>query len=65
MIEVIFCCGHAAVLTGGEVQPACPKCGERTISRVDAPAPVFRGHVRGPCAVYADLPATPVSFGEK
>lgn len=63
MITVTFKCGHTKQVNGSEEKLAC-SCGEAGIERVDAPAPSFRGHVRGPHAEYADLPAKAVTFEE-
>lgn len=64
-IDLTFVCGHTAkALTGNETTPSCPECGERVISRVNAPPPVFSGHARGPHAQYKDLPAKAVKLGD-
>ena len=64
MITVSFPCPHASVEwdegTGGT--PQCPICGERRVSRVQAPAPRFRG-CRGPSADGERLTAIPVTLG--
>lgn len=63
MITVTFVCGHKKQANGSEDQLVC-SCGEQKIANVDAPAPQFRGHVRGPHAEFTELPAKAVSFGE-
>lgn len=62
MITVIFTCGHFQEVDGSGATPICV-CGETKIARVDAPAPRFTGHCRGPHATYRDLEAKPVTFG--
>lgn len=64
MITVTFECGHSRTTSGSETTPTCA-CGESKITRVDAPAPTFRGHARGPHAEYVDLPAKAVTFGKE
>ena len=59
-ITIDFACGHQTEVNG-EARPTCV-CGETRIVRVDAPAPRFVGHARGPCAEYRDLPAEAVSL---
>ncbi len=61
MIAVRFACGHERQLTGGESHPRCA-CGETTIANVVAQAPRFRGHALGPCSIYEDLPAQPLTL---
>lgn len=62
VITVTFACGHAISCTGAEDKLTCP-CGNTTVRSIAAPAPVFRGHVEGPCAVPDfDLPAKAVTF---
>lgn len=58
-----FACGHTQAMTGEETQPRCHVCGEQRIARVQAPAPMFRGHARGPCAQFEALPPKAVSLG--
>lgn len=60
-ITIRFACGHGFSLEPtSDVAPVCPTCGERRVSRVDAPAPRFTGWVTGPSAESAPLPAVPV-----
>jgi hypothetical protein len=47
MIAVMFACGHREPVEDGAV-PQCGTCGERRVSRVDAPKPVIRGTASGP-----------------
>ncbi len=61
VITLYFACGHARE-TDGDGAATCA-CGETRIVRVDAPAPRFVGHARGPCAEYRDLPAQAVTLG--
>lgn len=53
MIRVTFACGHRETVSdAGELVPVCATCGERRVSRTQAPAPTFRGAVRGPSAAF-------------
>lgn len=61
LITVYFACGHTRE-SDGDAAPTCA-CGETRIARVEAPAPTFVGHARGPCAEYRDLPAQAVTLG--
>lgn len=61
LITLYFACGHSREVDGDGT--ATCACGETRIARVDAPAPRFIGHARGPCAEYQDLPAKPVTLG--
>lgn len=54
MITIRFACGHQVASAGTE-PPRCSECGETRIAHVDAPAPVFRGAVSGPCAVPSQV----------
>lgn len=50
MITVRFACGHQQDVDPAEqAAPICRVCGELRVQRVTAPAPVFRGAVKGPC----------------
>lgn len=60
MITVEFACGHRRDVDGDSTRTCL--CGETRIARVDAPAPRFVGHARGPCADYKDLPAQAVTL---
>lgn len=63
-VAVTFRCGHKATVTG-TAAPMCA-CGDTVVSRCNAPAPRFTGHVRGPSATYRpDLPAITVDLREK
>lgn len=64
MITIKFLCGHSRPLTGAEDRAVCA-CGETRIDSIDAPAPRFVGHARGPHAEYKALDAKEVSFGSK
>lgn len=64
MITVTFKCGHTRIASGNETELSCALCGETDVERVNAPAPRFTGHVRGPHAAFKDLPAKAVTFGE-
>lgn len=64
MITVTFQCGHQKQASGSEEQLVC-SCGESRIAQVDAPAPRFVGHARGPHAEYKPLEAIPVTFAKK
>jgi len=59
-MRVTFGCGHAADVANTVSQaPTCPTCGVKTIARVSAPPPTFRGVCSGPHAVTVALaPAT-------
>lgn len=46
-MTVTFACGHQQNYQDGT--PICERCGERRVSKVQAPRPVFRGTVSGPC----------------
>lgn len=51
-MTVKFACGHHQdVPESIDQAPVCATCGERRVSRVDAPKPRFRGIATGPCAV--------------
>jgi len=63
-ILVLFKCGHIRCTDGSEHELVC-SCGSKEIERIDAPAPVFRGHATGPCAqTDVTLPPQAVSFGK-
>lgn len=61
MITVTFSCGHSKQANGSEEKLTCA-CGETRIAQVDAPVPVFRGHVRGPHAQFEALEPKKVEF---
>jgi hypothetical protein len=63
MITVRFECGHVLSTSDTNAVPVCG-CGERKISSVSAPPPVFRGHASGPHATFENLPAKAVVFGK-
>lgn len=56
-----FDCGHTVDLTGDEQPPRC-HCGATRLVAVKARAPRFRGIVKGPGAVFEDLPPRPTSW---
>lgn len=61
-MTVRFRCGHAQGVDPDKTpSPRCEACGETVVARVlDAPAPRFVGHARGPSAVTRYLEPVPV-----
>lgn len=67
LIAVQLACGCRVSVdegTPGDVAPICPTHGDGRVVRVTAPAPRFRGAVRGPCAVF-DAAAKPARVDPK
>lgn len=64
LITLTFLCGHTRQMSGNETEVRCA-CGETQVTRIEAPAPHFTGHATGPCATFQDLPAEPVTLGER
>ena len=65
-IDLRFRCGHRASL-GRDTDMAsvqCPQCGERRISYVTAPSPVFRGTATGPHVTTDALDPITITLGE-
>jgi hypothetical protein len=62
MITITFLCGHTREMTGNEAGELCCGCGERQVTKIDAPAPRFTGHVQGPHAEFKNLDPQPVTF---
>lgn len=67
MIRVSMACGHPSLVVSdtGDQPPVCPVCDERRVSLVKAPAPTFRGAVRGPSAVNAPISGVAVSVAPR
>ena len=61
MIYVKFACGHRFSVDGNSA-PVCPTCGERRVSRTQAPAPRFVGICSGPSAESKALEGIPVGM---
>ncbi len=65
-MTVTFRCRHAALTVAmAPESPACPTCGDRTVTRVDGAVPVFRGRAFGPHSLFAPLDAAPVRLYEE
>ena len=51
-MTLTFACGHKADVSPEVTEPpVCPVCREARVSRVEAPAPRFRGVATGPLCV--------------
>lgn len=62
MVTVTFLCGHTRQMTGAETGDLVCGCGERQVTKIDAPDPHFIGHVTGPHAEFKNLDPQPVVF---
>jgi len=61
-----FRCGHDEPIDPDKtINPACSQCGEKRIAfTIDAPAPRFVGHARGPLVNEKHLGATAVNLAK-
>jgi hypothetical protein len=62
-MTITFRCGHTATLTDRDQEAPVCACGERKISRCNAPAPKFRGTASGPHVTTTALSPITVSLG--
>lgn len=65
MVKVTFQCGHVVDLDPDRTAEIHCLCGERSIIRVEAPPPRFRGHVSGPSAETVPLEPIALDLGSK